>query len=76
MQEFDEGREQVKKAVLLVGVQRLGPADEAIKAELDKINDLERLDRMLYHAVTAASWQEILDTPWDPGATEETRRLL
>src|SRR5260370_42564365 len=39
----------------------LGPPDESVKARLDSITDLERLDRMILQAVTAASWQEILD---------------
>ena len=52
-----------KKAILLVGEERLGPPDEAVKAQLDNIAELERLDRMIRRAVKAASWQEILDTP-------------
>jgi hypothetical protein len=65
---LDEGQERgvlkgVKKAVLLVGEKRLGAPDESIKAHLNLITDLERLDRMIRQAVTAASWQEILDTP-------------
>lgn len=60
---LDEGQEKhAKKAVLLVGAKRLGAADESVKARLDLVTDLERLDRMLVQAVTAASWQEILDT--------------
>jgi hypothetical protein len=61
---LDEGQEKyAKKAVLLVGERRLGPANESIKARLADVTDLERLDRMLLQAVTAATWQEILDTP-------------
>jgi hypothetical protein len=61
---LDEGQEKyAKKAVLLVGQKRLGPPDESVKARLDGITDLERLDRMLLQAVSAAGWQEILDTP-------------
>ena len=61
---LDEGREkQAKKDILLVGEKRLGPAGESIKASLAGITDLDRLDRILLQAVTAASWQEILDTP-------------
>jgi hypothetical protein len=61
---LDEGKEkQAKKAVLLVGQQQLGPPDESIRVRLDGITDLERLDRMICRAVTAADWQEILETP-------------
>jgi hypothetical protein len=61
---LEEGQEkQAKKAILLVGGRRLGSPDESTKTRLNAITDLERLDRMLLQAVTAASWQEILDTP-------------
>jgi hypothetical protein len=61
---LDEGKEkQAKKAVLLVGEERLGPPDPSIKAQLDHIAELDRLDRMIRRAVKATSWQEILDTP-------------
>ena len=61
---LDEGQEKrAKKDILLVGEERLGPPDESVKARLDGITQLERLDRMLRRAVTAAGWQEILDTP-------------
>ncbi|HJT32512.1 MAG TPA: hypothetical protein VJ783_10750 [Pirellulales bacterium] len=60
----DEGKEkQAKQAVLLVGEERLGPADETIKNQLDSVTDLERLNRMIRRAVKAADWQEVLDAP-------------
>jgi hypothetical protein len=30
---------------------------------MDGITDLQRLERMIVQAVTAASWEEIVDTP-------------
>ncbi|HUY36132.1 MAG TPA: hypothetical protein VMV69_25560, partial [Pirellulales bacterium] len=43
---LDEGKEkQAKKDILLVGEERLGPANESIKTQLEDITDLERLDR-------------------------------
>jgi hypothetical protein len=61
---LDEGQEkQAKKTILLVGSKRLGPPQETVKAQLGGITDLDRLDRMILQAVTAASWQEILETP-------------
>ena len=61
---LDEGQEKhAKKTVLSVGGKRLGPPAASATARLDSITDLERLDRMILQAVTAASWQEILDTP-------------
>ena len=61
---LDEGQEKhAKKAILLVGEERLGSADPSVKVQLDGIKDLEHLDRMLRSAVKAGSWQEILQTP-------------
>ena len=52
-----------KKAILVVGEERFGPATESVKGQLDTITDLDRLERMHRRAVKAASWQEILNTP-------------
>jgi 16S rRNA U1498 N3-methylase RsmE len=61
---LDEGQaKHAKKAVLIVGEERFGPPDESVRTRLEGFTDLERLDRMILQAVTAASWQEILDTP-------------
>jgi hypothetical protein len=61
---IEEGQEKhAKKAILLVGEKRLGPADDAVKARLAGISDLDRLDRMLLQAVTATGWQEVIETP-------------
>lgn len=60
----DEGKEkQAKKSIVLVGEERLGAADEAVKSKINDVTDLDRLDRMIRRAVKAASWQEILETP-------------
>jgi hypothetical protein len=61
---LEQGREtQVKKDILLVGEERLGAPEEAVKTHLEAIRDLEHLDRMLRRAARAASWPEILETP-------------
>ena len=60
----DEGKEkQAKQAVLLVGEERFGPADETVKNQLQGVSDLDRLNRMIRRAVKAGGWQEVLDTP-------------
>jgi hypothetical protein len=60
---LDEGQEKrARKDILLVGEKRLGAPDQSVKAQLDAITDLERLDRMMLQTVTAKSWQEIVDT--------------
>lgn len=61
---LDEGREkQAKKDIILFGEERLGPAGEVIRAQLDGISDLERLERMARRSAKATSWQEIIQTP-------------
>lgn len=61
---LDEGKAKAaRETILLVGEERFGPPEEAVKARLDSIMDLDRLKQMLRRAVKAASWQEILETP-------------
>lgn len=61
---LDQGQEKrAKRDILLVAEERLGPAGESFKAELESVSDLERLDRMIRRAAKATAWQEILDTP-------------
>ena len=61
---LDQGQEKrARKDILLVGAKHLGLPDESVKTRLEGITDLERLDRMLLQAVTAAGWDEVLDTP-------------
>ena len=61
---LDEGQEKARREdILLFGEERLGPADESVKAQLNTITDLDRLKRLVRRAAKAANWQEILDTP-------------
>jgi hypothetical protein len=61
---LDEGQEKARrKDILIVGEERIGPAEETIKAQLNAITDLDHLERMVRRAAKAATWQEILDTP-------------
>ena len=61
---LEEGQEkQAKKMILRQGEARLGAPDESVKARLNSVTDLERLERMGIKLLKAASWQEILDTP-------------
>jgi len=52
-----------RRVILLLGEDRFGPPEEAVKAVLNTITDLDRLERMVRRAAKAASWQEILETP-------------
>jgi hypothetical protein len=61
---LDEGQEKAfRESILVVGEERFGSPDEAVRAQLANITDLERLKRMHRRAVKAASWQEIFQTP-------------
>lgn len=56
-------RKATRKAILVVGEERFRPAEESVKARLNAVTELDRLERMHRRAIKAASWQEILDTP-------------
>lgn len=61
---LDEGQEMyARKAVIIVGQEKCGSVPDEVKNRLENIRDLERLDRMLRRALTAANWDEILETP-------------
>ncbi|MBI1918644.1 MAG: hypothetical protein HYS12_28455 [Planctomycetes bacterium] len=61
---LDEGAAKtLKEMILLQGEDQVSAPDEAVKARLNGITDLDRLKRMLSKTPKAASWQEILDTP-------------
>ncbi|HET6883733.1 MAG TPA: hypothetical protein VFI31_26500 [Pirellulales bacterium] len=60
----ERGKEHTRRGdILVVGEERLGAADEPVRMELEKVKDVERLKRMLRKAATAASWQEVIETP-------------
>ena len=61
---LDEGQEKAfREAILLQGEDRFGPPNEAVKASLQNITDLDRLKHLVRQTPKAASWQEILNTP-------------
>lgn len=61
---IDEGQEKAQReSILIVAEERFGVSNEAARAQLSTVTDLDRLKRMLRRAVKAANWQEILDTP-------------
>jgi hypothetical protein len=61
---LDEGQaKQAREDILVVGEERFGLAETEVRVQLANVTDLERLKRMIRRAVTAANWQEILQTP-------------
>jgi predicted transposase YdaD len=60
----EKGQEKAtREDILLFGEGKFGPPAESIKIKLSTITDLPRLKRMVSRAVTAKSWDEILNTP-------------
>jgi hypothetical protein len=61
---LDEGQEKfAHEIILLLGEDRFGPPDEAVRGQLGLITDLDRLRRIARRTPKATSWQEILETP-------------
>jgi hypothetical protein len=61
---LDEGQEKaIRETILVLGEDRFGAPDEAVKSGLNDITDLNRLKRMVRHTPKAAGWHEILETP-------------
>ena len=61
---LEQGEEKAtRESILAVGEERLGLPDEAVRAQLANVTDLQRLKRMVRRTAKAANWQEILDTP-------------
>jgi hypothetical protein len=53
---LDEGEAKgLRRAILIIGEKRIGLAEEDIKAQLNNVSDLERLERMAGRAATASS---------------------
>jgi hypothetical protein len=60
---IDEGRlREAKQVVVRLGQIRFGPLDPALKAILDVMNDLDRLERMLASILTAPGWAGVFAT--------------
>jgi hypothetical protein len=61
---LDQGQEKAtREDILVIGEERLGPPEEAVRMQLANITDLKRLKRMLRRSAKAITWQEILETP-------------
>jgi hypothetical protein len=61
---LDEGQEKsTRDDILIVGEERIGAADDAVRSQLNTVTDLARLKRMVRRAAKAATWAEILETP-------------
>jgi hypothetical protein len=52
-----------RKWVLVIGEDHWSDSSDAEQAQVNRITDLDRLERMAQVAEKGASWQGILDTP-------------
>lgn len=56
-----KGRLTEGKAILLrLGKKRFGPPAEDVRAQLDSINELDRLESLIDQLDTVTSWSELL----------------
>jgi hypothetical protein len=53
---------EARRLLLTFGTQRLGQPDSTIREQVEAIDDLDRLERMVGRAFTTLSWQELLAT--------------
>lgn len=65
---LEEGRVGVeldtrKEDLLLIGQKRFGPPEERIIETITKINDADRLKRMLERSLDVSTWDELLSIP-------------
>lgn len=61
---LEEGEDKAtRKHILMFGEDRLGSAPKEIRTRLTGITDRDRLERILRRSLTAASWQQLLETP-------------
>jgi hypothetical protein len=51
------------RLLLLQGTERFGPPSAEIRALVDGIKDLDRLDQLSLRILKARSWQELLESP-------------
>jgi hypothetical protein len=58
---INEGQiKEARKLVIHFGGMRLGPPDEATRAAIESINDLDVLERLLDRTLTASDWTQLL----------------
>jgi hypothetical protein len=63
-----EGREEgalaeARRMLLLAGAEHLGAPDAASRAALERIQDVERLEKLITRVFRAADWRKLLEQP-------------
>ncbi len=57
------GLKTARKMLLKMGADKFGAPARNVKAAIRESEDLPRLERMMMHLLSAASWDEVLETP-------------
>jgi hypothetical protein len=60
---IEQGEIKASRRILLkMGASKFGAPAKKVKAAIQEMEDLPRLDRMVMHVLTANSWNELLET--------------
>jgi hypothetical protein len=53
-------REEARRNVLLLGESRFGPAGADVRAAIEAVSDLDRLEQLLLRVQHVSNWQELV----------------
>jgi hypothetical protein len=65
--------EEARSLVLLVGEKKFGPADDAVRAVIENMADLDKLEQLGVCLMTTESWQELLPAQAPPRRTRRRK---
>jgi len=56
-------REEARRNILLLGESHFGSAGADVRAAIEAVSDLDRLEQLLLRVQKASNWQELLQLP-------------
>jgi hypothetical protein len=62
-QGIEQGRVALRKALINLGTKRLGTPPLKVRKILERINDIDRLEKLTERVVDVANWKELLESP-------------
>jgi hypothetical protein len=51
---------EARRILLILGQKRFGPADESTMANLNAIDDVQKLDKLIDRVLDVGNWQELV----------------
>ncbi len=57
------GLKQARRMLIQLGADKFGAPTKKVRAAIQESEDLQRLERMVRHVLTATSWNEVVETP-------------